>query len=391
MNENVFPPLPKRIKIPFQLPEYKDIIPSFYNYHSLLFEWLQDAFKDYYIKILDRGTSALYLALTDASNTRNRDEVIIPSFACESVLNSVIQAECKPVFVDIDKEDLNIDYEDLLKKITPNTLAIIMVHQYGKLDKNRIKIAELCEEKGIKLIDDCATAGNYFPYHPFKLADYTIFSFNMGKGIFGLGGGVLLSKRLILDKCKRPSLSYLLSRIWKIGIKIRYKKQLTPIFNFLQKIGIVHREEDMSKDKIVPSEIIPRRLGNLQCKITYEILLGYRQYYERMQEIAKEYHRLLSDISQIRLPDMEENMFTKFTILCKDRYELSKYLAEKGIETQWTFYPLHMKQGCPVNASLPNTEEMWKKTLSLPIYSNLKREDIDYICGVIRDFYEKRV
>ena len=112
---------------------------------------------------------------------------------------------------------------------------------------------------------------------------------------------------------------------------------------------------------------------------------------------SKIYHKNLSRITQIKLPELNNKIyystFHLFIVIANKRNELIKYLRNKGIETK-IHYPLptHLQKAGKLlfkNIHLRNTENLSKKIISLPIHQNLAKKDIDYICKQIELFYKK--
>ena len=119
--------------------------------------------KSNYSLMVNSGSSANLLALQCLINPhrKNRlmkgDEIIIPTLCWSTSLWPIVQSNLKPVFVDIDLENLNIDIEKLKKKITTKTKAIMLVHALGNCTSMN-KLKKLCSNKKITLIEDCCEA-----------------------------------------------------------------------------------------------------------------------------------------------------------------------------------------------------------------------------------------
>jgi perosamine synthetase len=96
------------------------------------------------------GTAALHLALI-ALSVRGGDEVIIPSYVCSALLNAIMYVRAKPVIADIDRNMFNIDTDDIKRRITGRTKAVIVPHMFG-LPADLNEIIKL----GIPVIEDCA-------------------------------------------------------------------------------------------------------------------------------------------------------------------------------------------------------------------------------------------
>ena len=359
-NYTLFPKLPKNMKIPFQKPRFK------LNFSEK--ECVDN------VMLVDSGTSALYLVLKEIG-LNSTDEVIMPSFVCKSVANAVLSANGTPVFADIGTNDFNINVDTIKEVMTSNTKVIIMVHQYGKYC-DFIGIRKLCDDNDIILIDDSAVCNLGDKGH------YGIRSFNMGKPVMCMGGSAVigLSRYYSLGRALFPRIIFFVTNIY-------LKKYFVRVFYHLVKWGIVKREEDISKlyeeTNKKDVNIIPRKMHWLQKLLLHDID-DVCKWIDR----AELYSIMLEKVPNLIVPNLENNICFVYTILVEDRYELANYLAEHGIETYWTFHPLHLQSKYKgyQTKELPNTDKVWKKTLSLPI-EGVTDIDIIYICNLINDYY----
>jgi len=162
-----------------------------------------DRFKNYlgskYLHYLSSGRAALWLALKVFARLRpGRNEVIIPAYSCPSVVSATFKAGLKPILCDVNFDDFGFLYEELEKKISAKTLAVIVVHLYGypaRIDE----IQRLCRDNDAYLMEDAAQAfGNAFldsPHIKLGLAgDAGFFSFGRGKALNMMHGGLLATK-----------------------------------------------------------------------------------------------------------------------------------------------------------------------------------------------------
>lgn len=149
------------------------------------------------------GTSALHLALLSLGIGEG-DEVIVPNFTMIAVPNSVIYTGATPVFVDAEIDTWNINPEQIKKKITRKTKAILVVHTYGN-PCNMDRIHRIAEKYNLKIIEDCSEAHGAI-YRDKKvgcLGDVATFSFYANKIITtGEGGMVVTNNEEIAKKCK---------------------------------------------------------------------------------------------------------------------------------------------------------------------------------------------
>lgn len=311
---------------------------------------------------LNSGTDALILALI-AYEIKKGDEVItVPNgyFSTAMVISNI---GAIPVFVDIDPVSYNIDTSRIEEKITKKTKAIIPVHLYGQA-ADMDPIVVLAKKHNLVIIEDCCQA--HGALYKGKKVPYTqtgAFSFYPGKnlGAFGDGGAVVTNNPVIKDK-----LEYLRND----GAKNKYQHKM---FGYKS------------------------RLDALQAAILSVKLKHLGKFVEQRRNAAKLYNRKLSSVKQIKTPsemDYAYHAYHIYAILCERRNELQKYLAKDGIQTVIHYpTPIHLQDPYRrmgfKTGDFPVTEEFSKKVLALPIFPEIREEEITYICDKIRMFYTK--
>ena len=161
-------------------------------------EMFEKAFSDYVghrnVVSVNTGTAALHIAI-QLLNLRTGDEVITPSMTWPSAVNMIEICGGVPIFVDCDKETLNISVEDVEKKITAKTKAIIPVHFAGQpVEMDRL--FDITKSTGIKIIEDAAHAvgAHVNGEHVGKYSDFAIYSFHPTKNLTTGEGGMLTIK-----------------------------------------------------------------------------------------------------------------------------------------------------------------------------------------------------
>lgn len=160
----------------------------------LLADWFSHAFGRPAL-VVNSGSTALCMALEClAAEGSDRREVVVPALACPAVTNAVRASGLRPVYADI-ADDLNTPVDSVRSCLTPNTLAVVMVHAYGH-PADSAGLSTLCREAGIGLIDDAAQRID--PASGLGTAgDFGVFSFAQSKsvvaGIDGSGGVLLVN------------------------------------------------------------------------------------------------------------------------------------------------------------------------------------------------------
>ena len=146
-----------------------------------------------YAFAVNSGTSALHCAIVALSLLKD-DEVIVPAFANIADCSTVLQEGGKPIFVDVDPKDFNIDPAKIEEKITPKTKAIIVVHMFGQ-PALIVDIRRIADKHKLILIEDCAQAAGakYGRKYVGAFGDISCFSLYQTKHIISGEGGVVLT------------------------------------------------------------------------------------------------------------------------------------------------------------------------------------------------------
>ena len=314
------------------------------------------------------GTTALHLALAALKIGRG-DEVIVPAFTMIAPVFAVVYTGAKPVLVDADPETWNIDVNKIEEKITPNTKAIIPVHIYGH-PCDMDPIMEIAEKYNLWVIEDAAEAHGA-EYKGKKVGSFghvSCFSFYANKIITtGEGGMIVTNDEKIAERARRLK-----------------DQAYSPERRFLHTdIGFNYR------------------MTNIQAAIGLAQLEHIDEFVEMRRRNAYLYNSRLKDVPGITLPPEKEwakNVYWMYSILIEEnefgmsRDELMERLKGRGIETRTFFIPMH-EQPAFLNLGLfkgeryPVAERLGKQGLYLPSSTGLKKEEIEYICDVIRGIY----
>lgn len=312
-----------------------------------------------YALTTSNGTTALHLALVSLG-IKEGDEVIVPDLTFIATANAVAYTGAKPVFADIDPETWCIDPEDIKKKITSKTKAIIPVHLYGH-PADMDPILEIAKEYGLYVIEDCAEAHGA-EYKGKKVGSLGIcgaFSFYGNKIITtGEGGMITTNDEALYERAK-----------------------------FL-------RDHAMSKEKRYwHTEVgYNYRMTNIQAALGLAQLERIDEIIRKKRQIFEWYREYLKDIAGIKLnPEKEwaKNVFWMVCLLVENfdedkRDRFMRFLREKGIDTRPFFYPCSMMPMYK-NSKIKNkvSYEIYKKGIILPSGYNLTEEEVKWICQEI--------
>jgi len=319
------------------------------------------------------GTDALKLALEAAGVGKGEnDKVITTPFTYFATAGSIVNAGATPVFVDIKEDTFNLDPDKLEEQLSTNhslqaeAKAIIPVHLYGQMAAMD-PIMEIAEEYELKVIEDAAQAigAEYKDKKAGSFGDAGCLSFFPTKNLGGYGDG---------------------------GMVVTNDDQLAKKIRILR----VHGSKEKYYNEMVGYN---SRLDALQAAVLSAKLPYLEQWSKQRAENAERYDEKLSSVSDIKTPRVAEarnHIYHQYTIRVArgKRDELQKHLDRKNIGTK-VYYPLSLHgQGCFEGldyhqGDFPVSEKASEEVLSLPIFPELKDEEIDYVCREIKRFMEK--
>jgi len=321
-------------------------------------------------------TAALHLALV-ALDIKNGDEVIVPTMTFTATAEVVTYVNAKPVFVDCDPETFLIDINDIRKKITPRTKAIIAVHYAGQsCDINAI--SKIAKEYNLKVIWDAAHSlpTFYKGKNIGQFSDIVCFSFYVTKTITtGEGGMVVTNNKKYADKMKIASLHGLSRDAWN-----RYKKG-----------------GSWQYDIVMPG--FKYNLTDIASSVGIHQLKKANLFLEKRTAIAKAYNEAFKEIQGIKplsVVPYGEHAWHLYVIkinkelLGIDRDNFIKKMSENSIGTSVHFIPLHLQTYWKKTYNLkpvdfPMMTRAYEEIVSLPIYPKMTDEDVKKIIYVVKD------
>ena len=310
---------------------------------------------------VSNGTVALHVALV-ALGIGEGDEVIVPSLTYIASVNAIAYTGAKPVFVDSTTDTWHMNTEDIKKKITPRTKAVIAVHLYGS-SCEMDEIVALCKESSLFLVEDCAESfGTYYKNkHTGNFGDIASFSFFGNKTITtGEGGMVTTNNPKLHEKVIHYKGQGLAKNREYWHDVIGYNYRMT---NICAAIGLAQLEQ---ADEFINQKI--------------QIANWYKKYIgttEVLFQEEKEYIR---------------NTYWMCSLVVKheaDRDALRNYLKENGIETRPFFHPAHTMPVYFESISYPVAEHLSKNGMNIPSYPLLEEEDVKNISECINSFFIK--
>lgn len=307
------------------------------------------------------GTDAIYIVLK-MLGIGPGDEVITSAISWISTSETITQTGARPVFVDVDPETLTIDPNLIKNKITAKTKAVIPVHLYGQMAYVS-RIAELCKKHRLYLIEDCAQS--HFSSENGVLAGKTgiagTFSFYPGKNLGAYGdAGCIITQDDHLERNLRMYANH--------GALVKHEHQM---------------------------EGVNSRLDTIQAAILNVKMKYISDWNKKRIELAAHYSQQLEKVKQIVIPKARPDTvhtFHLYVIQTTERDRLKKYLEAQGIQTS-IHYPTALpnlpayKYLGHVQSDFPVASRLQQEILSLPMYPELEKEQVNYVCMKISEFY----
>ena len=316
------------------------------------------------------GTDALQIAMM-AFGFKPGDEIIVPAFTYIATVEVIALLGLIPVFIDVHESTFNMNTDQLEAKITKKTVCIVTVHLYGQCSNMEV-ILKIAHSKGIKVIEDTAQAiGAIYTFkdgikkQAGTMGDIGTTSFFPSKnlGCYGDGGAIFTNDAILAQKIK------------------------------------IIANHGQSKKYFHDSIGVNSRLDTLQAAIL-GVKLKYLDNYTYARNIVAEiYDMALKNNNYITIPirnKFSTHVFHQYTVILNDKINrdaFRSYLNDNGIPTM-IYYPLPLHlQKAYLNyggreGQFPVSEKLSKKVLSLPIHTELKKNEQEYIISKILDFIQ---
>ena len=353
------------------------------------------------------GRTAL-MAIFDALGIKRGDEVLLQAFTCNSAVIPILWKETKPVYVDVD-ETLNLDPEDLLRKITPASKAVMIQHTFGwpaKVDE----ILEICKKHNLYLIEDCAHSlgAKYKRKFCGTIGDASFFSFGRDKIISSVYGGMAVTNdEKIGERLKNfherldfPSNFWIFQQLLH---PILTNYLVLPLYGFndlgrlililLQKLNVLSKAVHNKEKKGKIPDYFPKKLPNALAILASNQFKKLERFNEHRREIAKIYENELK--GKFNLPFSRGNKdreltFMKYPILVENSDKILKEMKK---------YDIHLDDGwrkSPVvppdtdliamkyqKGSCPKSEKLANQILNLPTHINITEEKAKKIINIL--------
>ena len=365
--------------------------------------WLEEEFREYlgakYAFAFNSGRSAL-MAILNSLGLEQGSEVLLQAFTCNAVPNPVIWAGLKPVFVDVNEETFNIDIEDLKRKVSPKSRAVIVQHTFG-LPADMDKIVKICQENSLILIEDCAHAlgAKYKGRLVGTFGKAAFFSFSRDKVISSIYGGMVTTNddelAQKLEKYVRdigyPSNCWIFQQLlhpvlmnWLILPTYEiFGKYLLILFQWLQILSkAVHWKEKRGKKP----GYFPKRMPNALAILALNQFKKLEKFNVHRKEIADFYSKNLG--GQLN----EGSIYLRFPVKHPKAHDMIKKAWQNNLLIgDWYTSPI-----APADTQLdkidynigscPKAEKLSKETFNLPTHIKINLTDARRVADFIKAY-----
>ena len=315
---------------------------------------------------LNNCTAALHLALLGVG-VGPGDEVIVPSLTFVATANAVLYCGASPVFADVvGPERLHMDPQDVARKVTPRTKAILPVH-YAGYACDMEALLDLATSRGLKVVEDAAHApGSRWRGRPVgSISDVTCFSFFSNKNLSTGEGGMITTNDDELAA----------------GVRLNRSHGMTTLTYDR------HRGHAFSYDVI--SAGYNYRLTEIQSALGLAQLAKLNRNNDVRRGLVAEYRRRLADIAGVIVPfagmDAESSCHIMSVLLPAgtDRTAVQQAMKDEGIQTSVHYPPVHTFSNFKARfrADVPKVEALAPRQFTLPLHPLMKVEDV----GVVAD------
>lgn len=330
---------------------------------------LEEYFGAEHVVAVNSGTAALHLAVM-MLNLQADDEVIVPTVTFVSTAHVVEYCGARVVFADVNEDTLSLNLDDVERKITDRTRAVIPVH-YGGHPVDLDRLDDIIGGRDITIIEDAAHAcGSYYKGRRIgSISPLTCFSFHAVKNLTcGEGGAVATSNPVWAKKLRELRWMGISKDTFTRSAKDRvYAWQY-----WVNDLGYKYHMNDMAA-----------AMGLVQLRRLEDNNL-------RRRAIAERYSEAFHDTGWIDTPTEHPDVFSSWHIYCiqvPDRDRLIGHLKRLNIAPGVHYYPVHMHphySHAPANC--PIAEEVWKRILTLPVYPDMTDSQVDRVIDAVLAF-----
>jgi len=339
---------------------------------STVFDF-ENKLKDYlgakHVLAVNTGTTALHIAL-DAFGIKDGDEVIVPSLTFCASIQAITALGARPVFCEINPNNLNIDISDIKRRITNKTKVIMPVHYCGQAC-DMDELMEIGKNHAIAIIEDAAHAfgSTYKGKKIGSFGDATCFSFDPIKNLTcGEGGAIALPDDAIAELIRTKRILGIDKDTWH-----RYRNERAWFYEVTMQGYRYH-------------------MSNINAAIGLAQFRKVDSFIQKKKEIVQKYNDAFMNIEGLKILSWNVKETAPFTYIVRvlngAREDLIAFLKGKGVGTGIHYIPNHLQPFFrPFATSLPITEQIGEEILTLPLYNDMTDRDVELVIQSIISFF----
>lgn len=328
-----------------------------------------------YAVAVSNGTAALHIACL-AAGIQPGDEVIVSPITFAASANCVLYCGGKPVFADIKPDTYNIDPEDIERKITSKTKAVIAVHYTGQ-PCEMDEISAIAKKHNLVVIEDGAQviSGKYKGKKIGSISDMTTFSFHPVKPVTtGEGGMVTTNNEELYQR-----------------LKLFHTHGITREESLL-----THNEGPWYYEQLELG--YNYRITDIQCALGISQMKRLDQFAAHRRKLARRYDEAFAGCKDIITPYQHPDCLSSYHLYmiqvpAEHRREIFENLRNKGIGVNVHYIPVYKlpyyQQHGYQSTCCPNAEAFYARAITLPLYADMTEEQVDYVVECVKDEVEK--
>ncbi len=372
------------------------------EYPAKVEERLQHYFNTSHAVTMDSGRSAL-LASLQALGIQTGDEVLVQAYTCVVVINAILFAGGTPVYVDIGA-DFCMDPDDIKKKITPKTKALIVQHTFGQA-ADMDTIMTLAKEHTLAVVEDCAHSfgATYKGKLLGTFGDIAIVSFGSDKVVSSVrGGAVITNSDLLAAKVREKVREF---PLMNIHILLRHLLHYPFFFlgrawysfglgkallAFAKRAQLINSIIEPSEKKSEQSLYFPAKFPNALARIAFLQIAEVDKVNAKRKQIARVYTLGLRGIDSIRLPPIDEEcIYLRYTIRTNDAGRIRHTLRRQGVylgdwyDTVIAPKDIDMSRTGYTPGSCPVAERIAQESVNLPTGRHITQKDVTFIIDAL--------
>lgn len=324
--------------------------------------------------------------------------VVVPAYTCERVVAAVIAAGCRPHFVDINPDSGTISVDGFRRALAERPVAVVATHLFG-IPCDIPNIAEIAREHDILVIEDCAlSSGTIVEGRATgEWGDIAVFSFGTGKTLnFGYGGAIKINKPELSS-----GIETFLQTLRSHSTSVREIRALTQLlvgsgFVWRSRYGLIEAAKTLlgrgsrAAGRPALSTLTAAPLSDLQQKILFRLVLAVDQnrFYVHRRLLGDIYTRSIKANSLLRPlvnPNLHyEAVYPSFPLRVAARTSLHARLRKAGFDSS-LFFSYNAAEMCG-NSQCPNSGELSKTILCLPVHTGVSAEDAHSIADIVNSW-----